>query len=156
MIAHDVTIEAPIEAVWACFIDVERWPEWTASVTSLNWVDGPSGGAEFEMPVEGSAMHVGAAVRIKQPRFPRLTWTVTSIQPGVAWTWVARSPGAITSATHELTRLTPSSTRVEQSIEHGGIVGVLVGRLTARLTRRYLAMEAAGLKTRVEGSAPPP
>jgi hypothetical protein len=35
----------------------------------------------------------------------------------------------------------------------GGTVGGLVGRLYRRLTERYLAMEAAGLKVRAEGTA---
>jgi hypothetical protein len=36
----------------------------------------------------------------------------------------------------------------------GGAIGGIVGRLYRALTRRYLAMEAAGLKARAEERAP--
>ncbi len=38
---HRVEIGAPSQLVWKVFSDVERWPEWTASVTSLVGLDGP-------------------------------------------------------------------------------------------------------------------
>ncbi|MET0911361.1 MAG: SRPBCC family protein [Ilumatobacteraceae bacterium] len=135
-----VTIDAPIERVWDVFSDVERWPGWTASVTSLTLI-------------EGTEIALGTRARIKQPRFPSLVWRVTEVEPGVSWTWVSTSPGARTAATHRLHRTGPSGTRVEQVIEQTGPLGVLVGRLSRRLTRRYLAMEAAGLKQRAEAVA---
>ena len=136
-VTDGVTIDAPIERVWDVFSAVERWPEWTASVTSLTLL-------------EGTGVVPGARVRIKQPRFPHLVWEVTEVEPGVSWTWVSSSPGARTAATHLLSSRGPTSTRVEQIIEQTGPLGALVGRLTRRLTRRYLAMEAAGLRARAE------
>jgi uncharacterized protein YndB with AHSA1/START domain len=130
-----ITIHAPIEVVWAVFTGVEQWPTWTKSVTSVELLDGP--------------MRVGATARIRQPRLPRVVWTVTDLQPGCSWTWVARSPGASTVATHRLT--TDGTTTVaEQSIVQSGVLGRIVGRLYRSLTVRYLAMEAEGLKERSE------
>jgi uncharacterized membrane protein len=134
---HGVTIGAPIEQVWDVFQDVERWPEWTASMSSVELLD-------------SNELTVGARARIKQPRLPRLVWTVTAIEPGRSWTWRTRGPGATTTATHLLERLDDTTTRVEQTIEQVGVLGVIVARLSARLTRRYLAIEAAGLRRRVE------
>ena len=36
-----ITIDAPIEVVWSVFTDVERWPTWASSFTSVELVDGP-------------------------------------------------------------------------------------------------------------------
>ena len=71
-------------------------------------------------------------------------------RPGTSWTWVARAPGAVTTASHTLRRIDDGTTHVEQTITQAGVVGALVGRLTRRLTRRYLAMEAAGLAAQAE------
>lgn len=141
MIVQDsVTIEAPIERVWQVFTDVERWPEWTTSVTDLT-------------RVAGDDLAVGARVRIKQPRLPPLTWEVTSVAPGTSWTWETRSPGVVTAAVHVLQAVDERTTRVEQTIDQSGVIGAAVGRLMAGMTRRYLATEGAGLKHRCEASA---
>ena len=49
-----VEIAAPPQLVWDVFSDVERWSEWTDSVTSLTGLDGP-------------ALAVGKRFAIKQP-----------------------------------------------------------------------------------------
>ena len=141
IVQDEITIDAPIDTVWAVYSDVERWPEWTASVTSVELLDGGPLGAE-------------SRARIKQPRFPSLVWTVTELVPGRTWTWVARSPGARTTAIHLLEGAADGRTRVTQTIDQRGILGVLVGLLTKRLTRRDLALEAAGLRQRVEAGVP--
>src|SRR5436190_23198774 len=81
-----IEIDAPAAVVWDTFADVERWPEWTESVTSLHALDG--------------ALEVGKRFEIKQPRMPKLTWVVTEIAPGSSWSWTQRSPGGTTVATH--------------------------------------------------------
>jgi uncharacterized membrane protein len=135
-----IEIHAPSDAVWAVYADVERWPTWTASVRSVELVG-------------GDALAPGVRARIDQPRLPRVTWTVTELTPGRSWAWEARSPGAHTVARHVLTPVGDGSTRVETSIDQGGPIGALVGRLYAGLTRRYLRMEAEGLKARCEAPA---
>ncbi len=143
MIVHDeITIDAPIEAVWAVYSDIERWPTWTASVTSVELLDGATG------------LDATARARIKQPRFPSLVWSVTALTPGTSWSWVTKRPAATTIATHVLEPLDGDRTRVTQTIDQRGLIGTLVGVLTKGLTRRYLAMEGAGLKGRAEASVP--
>src|SRR5215475_6563957 len=99
-IADSVTISATADEVWRVFTDVERWPEWTASVRSVE-------------VTSGDGVALGARVRIKQPRLPALVWEVTEVEPGVSWTWVSRSPGVVTTARHSVTALGPDKTRVE-------------------------------------------
>src|SRR5262245_14840958 len=128
-----IEIDAPAAVVWDTFVDVEQWPEMTASVTTLEGVDGPE-------------VADGRRFRIKQPRLPRVTWTVTELTPGRSWTWQSKTPGNTTAATHEVSSLGEGRTLVRQRIDQRGIGGVLVGFLMRRTTRRYLDMEGEGLK----------
>ena len=84
-----ITIDAPIDVVWSVFTDVERWPTWASSFTSVELIDGP--------------MRLGAKARIRQPRLPTVVWEVTKWEPGRSWTWAATGPGARTEASHVLT-----------------------------------------------------
>jgi uncharacterized protein YndB with AHSA1/START domain len=140
-ITDQISIDVPAGQVWSVFTDVERWPQWTPSVKRVEIV-------------VGNAVEVGAVVRMKQPRLPTMRWQVVDVVPGVSWRWVARSPGITTIAGHTLTATSPGSTLVEQSIEHRGPFAWLHGRATRRLTRRFLRLEAEGLKARCEASGP--
>ena len=80
------------------------------------------------------------------------TYTVTALEPGSAFTWEQRQPGSTVTAHHTCAPLPDGGTRVELRVVMSGPVGGAVGRLYRRLTERYLAMEAAGLKARAEGS----
>jgi uncharacterized protein YndB with AHSA1/START domain len=135
-----VEIAAPAATVWSVFTDVERWPEWTASVERLVALDGPG-------------LDVGKRFAIKQTRLPNLVWQVTDVDPGVGWTWRQGSPGGVTTAVHELVVLSPERTLVRQGIEQRGPVGVAAGFLMRGMTRRYLQLEADGLKARCEQHA---
>jgi hypothetical protein len=97
-------------------------------------------------------MRLGAKARIRQPGLPTVVWEVTKWEPGRSWTWTATSPGARTDASHVLT---PSGdgTVAEQSIRSSGVLGRLAAFVWRSLTRRYLAVEAAGLKERSEHAA---
>ncbi|HKV17574.1 MAG TPA: SRPBCC family protein [Mycobacterium sp.] len=131
-----ISIDAPADVVWGVFSDVERWPEWTASVTGLRALDGPG-------------LAVGKRFEIKQPRLPKLVWQVTELDEGRSWTWEQRSPGGRTIAVHEV-HPDGNRTRVTQRLEQRGPIGGLVARLMRGTTKRYLDLEAKGLKARSE------
>src|SRR6187399_1299386 len=97
LVQDGCTISAPVERVWDVFRDVERWPEWTASVTDLTVVSGP-------------VLAIGSRVRIKQPGLPVLVWEVTAVEPGRSWTWTSRSVGGRTRARHQLERIDSATT----------------------------------------------
>ena len=138
MIAEDsVEIDAPAQLVWEVFSDVERWPEWTASVTSLIGLDGP-------------ALAVGRRFAIKQPGMQKLVWRATEIDPGSSWTWVQRSPGVLVSARHDVIARPGGRTLVRQQLDQRGVLGAFVGRLMVKKTKRFLELEARGLKARSE------
>jgi len=148
MLTEDsVTIDATARTVWDVFTDVERWPEWTASVERVTALD-------------GAGIAVGKRFEIKQPRLPKLVWEVTALDPGVSWTWRQRTPGNTTLATHELVSQGAGRTLVRQRIEQRGPLGVATGLVMRSLTKRYLQMEGDGIKGRSEqrqrqGATPP-
>ena len=138
MITEDsIEIDAPAQLVWEVFSDVERWPEWTASVTSLVGRDGAN-------------IAVGKRFAIKQPGMSKLVWKVTEIDPGLSWTWVQRSPGVRVSARHDVIAQSDGRTLVRQQLDQRGVLGALVGRLMVKKTKRFLELEAQGLKARSE------
>jgi uncharacterized membrane protein len=131
-------IAAPAATVWEVYSDVTGWPGWTDSVTSVDLL-------------EPGPLRVGSRARIRQPRLPVAEWTVTEIDPGRSFTWVARGPGVRTTGTH-LVEPDGDAVRATAILDQGGLLGPVVGFLTRGLTKRYLAMEVAGLKARAEGT----
>jgi hypothetical protein len=79
-----------------------------------------------------------------------VVWEVTEVTPGVAWTWVQRSPGGVAVARHEVIPESDRRSRVRQQLDQRGAVGLVVGLLMRGMTRRYLELEAAGLRARSE------
>jgi uncharacterized membrane protein len=138
MVVEDsVEIDAPAQLVWEVFSDVESWPEWTASVTSL-------------IARDGAGLAIGKRFAIKQPGMSKLVWKVSEIDPGSSWTWVQRSPGVRVSARHWVIPQPGGRTLVRQQLDQRGVLGALVGRLMVKKTKRFLELEAQGLKARSE------
>jgi len=139
---RSIAIDAPAPLVWDVFSDVERWPEMTPSVKALTALD-------------GAGLAVGKRFRIEQPRFPKLVWEVTQVEPGRSWTWVQRSLGGTTYAVHEVIAQGADRTLVRQRIDQRGPVGAVVGWLTRGITPRYMDQEAQGLKAMCEARCQP-
>ena len=135
-----VEINAAPDRVWKVMTEIERWPEWTETVTSATRLDdGP--------------LIVGSQARLEQPKLPPTEYVVTELSSWRSFTWVARGPGVRTTARHDLDALPGGGTQVRLGVEQAGPLGTVMGRLFfKRLTDRYLAVEAAGLKARSEGT----
>lgn len=135
LLTASVTINATAEQVWDVYSDVERWPEWTESITSVERLDpGP--------------LHIGARTRIKQPRLPAAIWTVTEWTPNEYFAWTSTAPGIRTTGGHRLTPTGPG-TLVTASIDQSGLLGPLLGLALRNLTNHYLALETQGLRSRL-------
>lgn len=132
-----VEVEASLEDVWAVLLDVERWPEWTSSMSEVKRLDsGP--------------LAVGSRVRIRQQRLPPTVWKVTSLDPTQGFAWKAVAPGVRTVGDHRLASVGPGRVAVTLGIRRAGPLAPLVDRVFRGLTRRYVTMEAEGLKRRCE------
>jgi hypothetical protein len=134
----DRVIQASSDAAWRVLADLSRWPEWTASMASVEVVSGNPPG-------------VGSLVRVAQPKLPPNVWTITEWKPGASFAWEMRSPGVHCVATHELVPH-PDGCRLILRLTMGGLLGGIVARLGAGITARYMALEADGLKARAEGA----
>jgi hypothetical protein len=130
----EVEIPAPLLRVWPVMVDVERWPEWTASISRV-------------VPLSAGPLRVGSCVRIHQPNLPPAFWRVTELEPGAGFTWVSVAPGVRVTARHTVDAIVTGS-RVTLSIQYEGLLGALLARWTRDLNERYLALEANGLKAR--------
>ena len=134
--AISIDVPAPPDRVWQVMSDVERWHEWTPSVSKIKrWKSG--------------SLAVGHRAMVYQPRFPPAMWKVTAIEPGRSFTWVSVAPGLRVVATHGVAAA-GSGTRATLSLDYQGLFGGLMARLTRAITERYLALEANGLKARSE------
>ena len=137
-----VDIPAPADRVWAVIRDVERWPEWTPTVTRVEWLDA------------GGPLALGSRLRIVQPKVPPAEWTVAALEPGRGFRIVSRSPGATVEADHRAEPIGAGDrSRVTLSVTFGGFLGRIIGRMMRGLNERYIAEEAAGLKRRSEERA---
>jgi uncharacterized membrane protein len=132
-----VDIHAPVEKIWSELTDVERWPEWTASIVRVE-------------RLEAGPFSLGSRVRVSQPKLPPMVWTVTNYQPGQAFTWMATAGGVTSVAEHRLSPSESQSVTLTLLLRQTGPLAPIAGLLTAGMTRRYVNMEARGLKQRCE------
>jgi uncharacterized membrane protein len=130
-----ILVRASASETWKVMSDVERWPTWTASMRQVTPLDSP--------------LAVGSRVRVSQPRLPTIVWTVEEYDTDVAFSWSNRTPGVRSYGDHRVTPV-DGGTRVDLLLRQQGPLAGLSALLYARLTRRYLRLEAEGLKRRVE------
>lgn len=138
MPSYRVTTEiaAPPARVWEVIRDVERWHEWTPSITSVQ-------------RLEEGPLKVGSRALVRQPKLLPARFEVTVLEENRGFTWVTRS-GGVTAVGEHWIEPTPTGSRVTLGVDFGGALGWLLGRIYGGLTRRYIAMEAEGLKRRAE------
>jgi uncharacterized membrane protein len=136
----DVTvgIEASPERIWDILMDVETWPSWTPSMSSVKRLD------------SGGRLAVGSSARIRQPRLGSMLWRVTELTEGRSFSWEARRPGLLLVAAHAIETSESNGAKVTLSIHQGGAMGALFAPLTAGFAKRNVEAEAQGLKKAAE------
>jgi hypothetical protein len=121
--------------------DVERWPEWTPSMSKV----------ELQQPGE---VHVGSRVRITQPKFPAAVWTVTKVEPNRYLEWRSTAPILTSTGEH---RLDPEGggVRLTLAIEQTGLLVPILKLFYKKTILEYLDLEAKGFKMRAESGGTP-
>jgi Polyketide cyclase / dehydrase and lipid transport len=140
----ECTVEVAAEpaTVWAVMSDVERWPQWDPAVTAVERLDaGP--------------LAVGSEARIRQPRLPSQRWRVTELEDGRAFVWEARSAGVRTVGWHRIAAGEQGRSVVTLGVRSTGALARVVDLFAGSLTRRYVAVEAEGLRRRSESAEGP-
>jgi carbon monoxide dehydrogenase subunit G len=135
-VTDDIHINAAPDVVWAVTVDVERWPEWTPTVSSVRLV----GEREFGL---------GSVARIGQPMQPESEWTVTEFSAGRRFAWTTRRTGIRMTGTHDMVA-EGGGTRNVLAIDANGWLAVLLWPLLRWPMRKALADENRGLKARCE------
>lgn len=136
IVEHATHIEAPPEVVWRVTADVERWPEWTPTVTSVKRLsEGPFG--------------LGSVARIKQPGQAEADWTVTRFEPGRRFAWETRRMGLRMVGAHDISAEEHGTNNLLR-VEADGALAVLLWPVLRLAVRRALRDENAGLKQRAE------
>ena len=134
---YTVEVFAPPERIWAVLVDVDRWPEWTPTVTRVE-------------RLEEGPLAVGSQTKIWQPQLTPVVWRVTVLDEAAGvFTWTTSKPGIQVTATHTI-EANGDGVRVTLSLDYSGLVGVLMAWQLKDLNWDYLTREAAGLKQRCE------
>jgi carbon monoxide dehydrogenase subunit G len=130
---HEVTatIDAPADVVWHAVRDVERWSEWTPTVTEIR-VHG------------GGELRLRSVATVRQPKQPAREWTVTELTDR-SFTWTSKGPGLRFSADHTV-RIDGSATTVELTFSVAGPLAPVARLLAGKAIRWAVDTEAALLK----------
>ena len=133
-----ISIDAPPDLVWSVMAEVARWPEWTASIRSVE-------------PLDGAELAVGRRYRIDARGAPAATWRVDELDESRGFVWATTS-GMRIVAGHTIAPAGGGS-NVTLSIRTHGLLAALFGWAIARLSRGNMDLEAEGLKRRSEERA---
>lgn len=132
-----VDINAPMARVWGVLSDVESWPRWTTTMTSV-------------VGRAGSGLFLNAHFEIRQPRLRPSVMRVVELSDGESFTWMSSSLGLRATAGHTVMETGESRSQVELTFSLSGFIAPLVWVLYGRTIKEFVATEAASLKTECE------
>jgi uncharacterized membrane protein len=128
--------DAPPEEVWRLFVDVERWPQLTKSLTEVRRLDsGP--------------FRVGSEAVVRQPGLPRARWRVTELEPGRSFVWETSAAGVTTTGGHAVAA-DGQGTVITISLRLRGPLAGVAGALMSRRSLRNITMEMEGFRRTAE------
>jgi uncharacterized protein YndB with AHSA1/START domain len=131
-----VDISASPSKVWAATVDVEAWPSWSATTDTVR-------------RQEGGPIGPGSTAIVIQPKLRPATWTVREAVRDESFVWDTTGPGYVVTARHEI-RPRGDATSLRLQVVMTGPLTPVVWLVTGGVVRRYLDLEAAGLKRHCE------
>jgi uncharacterized protein YndB with AHSA1/START domain len=131
-----VDISAPPAKVWAATIDIEAWPTWSATTDTVR-------------RQEGGPIRPGSTAIVIQPKLRPATWTVREAVRDESFVWDTTGPGYVVTARHEI-RPCGDGSRLRLQVVLTGVLSPVVWVVTGGVVRRYLDLEAVGLKRHCE------
>ena len=127
-----IDVAAAPENVWSVMADVEAWPRWTASMTSV------------QLKTAGP-LRLGSVAKVRQPRLAPTTFIVSEYDEGRSFAWSTGNRWLATVGDHRVEAAGQGS-RVTLTLRQEGPLAGLVGAIYKGLIARYIRMEAEGLK----------
>ena len=136
-VEHELVIRAPVDDVWALTVDVERWPELTPTMTSVERLDdGP--------------LQVGSRARVSQPRQRPRVWTVTRLEAPHLFEW-STTLGPLAMRAEHLLEEVPEGCRNTLRVEVTGR-GAALFSLARRVLAEAIETENEGFRRAAESS----
>jgi uncharacterized membrane protein len=134
-----VNIDAPAHRVFQTLCDVEKWPEWTPTMLSVQRMD-------------GGPFAIGSRTRVVQPKLRPTVWRVSAMDADANFTWISKLPGLRMEAGHAV-EPAGAGCRVSLTIAMSGALSSIAGMMYGSLISEYVNTEAQGLKKRCEGDS---
>lgn len=132
-----VDVAASTEVVWTIMKDVEAWPTWTPTVTSV-------------IALDGSELVVDRRYEISQPGLPKATFVVTDCVDGASFAWQSKSGGIVSNAVHAISAVDDSHCSVTLDFEMSGMGASLVWAVAKKKIELFVQTEAETLKSAAE------
>jgi len=136
---ESIDIDAQQERVWEVLSDLEAWPQRIETVDVV----------ELLTPAPISK---GSRVSLKQPKLPEGTWDITVWDAPSYFEWRQKSGGVTSVAGHRVEMLEEGRSRLTLSLDMRGPLILVVGLFYRGLTKRYMTMEAQGMKRAAESA----
>ncbi len=134
---QSIDIDAPQDRVWAVLSDSEAWPRRIETVEAVELLTPPPIGS-------------GSRVRLKQPKLPEGIWDITVWVAPSSFEWTQRTGGTSSVAGHRVDALGADRSRLTLTLEMRGLLIPIVALFYRGLTRRYMQLEADGMKRAAE------
>lgn len=135
-----VDVEAPAEVLWSVVADPSQWPLISDSFIKV-------------APVGDGELVVGQRYVVRQPGIRSMSWTVTEVEDGTAFTWRSSVLGIRTDGIHRVVARGQGTSRLELAMEQSGPLSRLVAAMGGAHYRALVDREAATMAGAAEHRA---